>query len=72
VAITGEDDVTEDGNDRTMEELQNWQESDRKCPECGSLLLVGSWWDDHPNNGGANIGELVDCTNESCDYFDSF
>jgi len=50
----------------------NWQESDHKCPECGAPVLVGDWWDDSPEMGGANIGTLHKCTSESCDYFESF
>ena len=49
---------------------QNWRESDMPCPECGSSTLVGDWWDDSPENGGACIGDLRKCT--SCDWFESF
>ena len=58
-------------DDLTMEELQDWQPSDQRCPECASPTLDGKWWDDHPSNGGGCIGTARKCTSDTCDYYET-
>lgn len=60
---------TDEDEDLTMEDLTDWQPDDGKCPKCSAPTLIGNWFDDHPDNGGACIGTLHMCT--QCDYFES-
>lgn len=62
----------EDIDEWTWDELENWQPSDHRCPECGSAVEIGRWWDDHPRMGGACIGTQRRCTNGACDYYEKF
>lgn len=52
------------------EDLQRWHDCDRLCPDCGSPTRHGTWWDDHPDHGGAAIGDLWECTNDECGWAD--
>jgi hypothetical protein len=49
------------------DDLIDWRPSDEKCQECGADTLIGDWWDDEPEAGGACIGSLHKCT--KCDWF---
>lgn len=42
------------------------RDENRTCPECGDWVLVGDWWDDPPEDGGAIIGTRLRC--ESCEW----
>lgn len=54
-------------------DLDNWRESDFPCPECGATpTQVGDWWDDHPDSGGACIGDKRRCVAEGCDWFETY
>ena len=48
-----------------------WDDTDRKCPECGSPVQSAGWWDDPSSAGGACIGTQYRCTGESCRWTDS-
>lgn len=56
-------------NDTYGNDLARWLPDDALCPECGAATLIGDWWDDTPENGGACIGTLHKCTR--CDWFES-